>query len=88
MGFFSNLFGGSAEGQEKFVYIQGMMCQNCAEHVTEPLLAVPGVLKVNVNLPRGRATLRVTGDVVEKDLLKAVVNAGYGVSKITEQKED
>ena len=26
MGFFSNLFGSSQEGKEKYIYISGMMC--------------------------------------------------------------
>ena len=35
MGFFSNLFGSSQEGKEKYIYISGMMCDHCAAHVKE-----------------------------------------------------
>ena len=50
MGFFSNLFGSSQEGKEKYIYISDMMCDHCAAHVKEALEAVPGVLKAKVSL--------------------------------------
>lgn len=90
MGFFSNLFGSSQEGKEKYIYISGMMCDHCAAHVKEALEAVPGVLKAKVSLMDKRATVHVTDEADEADdkaMFKAVVNAGYSVDKITDTKE-
>ena len=55
MGFFSNLFHhDDIQGTKKYIYITGMVCQNCSKHVTEALKAVDGVGKVKVDLMRGR----------------------------------
>ena len=41
MGFFSNLFHhDDIQGTKKYIYITGMVCQNCSKHVTEALQAV------------------------------------------------
>ena len=38
MGFFSNLFHhDDIQGTKKYIYITGMVCQNCSKHVTLPL---------------------------------------------------
>ena len=58
MGFFSNLFGSSQEGKEKFIYISGMMCDHCAAHVKEALEAVPGGQKAKVSLRDKRSTIQ------------------------------
>ena len=43
MGFFSNLFHhDDIQGTKKYIYITGMVCQNCSKHVTEALKAVDG----------------------------------------------
>lgn len=40
MGFFSNLFHhDDIQGTKKYIYITGMVCQNCSKHVTEALKA-------------------------------------------------
>ena len=88
MGFLSHLFGGSQDGSEKYIYIRGMMCQNCADHVAKALKSVPGVTKADVSLIHKRATIRVSDDVTDDTLFKTIVNAGYGVDKITTQKEE
>ena len=56
--------------------IGGMTCQNCARHVREALLNVPGVELVDVTLDPGQA--RVESDGAElKALVEAVERAGY-----------
>lgn len=86
MGFLSNLFGSKPEGKDKYIYISGMMCDNCAHHVKGALEAVPGVVKAKVSLIDKMATVRITDEADDKSLFRAVVNAGYTVDKITDTK--
>lgn len=86
MGFFSNLFHhDDIQGTKKYIYITGMVCQNCSKHVAEALKAVDGVGKVKVDLMRGQAEVVVADSVSDDTLLKTVVNAGYGVTEISLQ---
>lgn len=86
MGFFSNLFHhDDIQGTKKYIYITGMVCQNCSKHVTEALKAVDGVGKVKVDLMCGQAEVVVADSVSDDTLLKNVVNAGYGVTQISLQ---
>ena len=87
MGFFSNLFHhDDIQGTKKYIYITGMVCQNCSKHVTEALKAVDGFKgKVKVDLMRGQAEVVVADSVSDDTLLKTVVNAGYGVTEISLQ---
>lgn len=84
MGFFSQLFHkDQAEGTKKYVYISGMVCENCAKHVTEALKSVDGIEKVKVDLMRGQAEI-IAGDAVTDDtILKTVVNAGYTATEVS-----
>lgn len=82
MGLFSGLFGSKNEGTEKKIYITGMVCENCSNHVKESLKALPGVHNAKVNLTGGVATVYVDDTVTNDMLLKTVVNAGYGVTKV------
>ena len=73
MGFFSNLFHhDDIQGTKKYIYITGMVCQNCSKHVTEALKAVDGVGKVKVDLMRGQAEV-VVADSVSDDTLVNVL---------------
>ena len=56
--------------------VSGMTCDNCVHHVTEALLAVPGVHHAQVDLAEGSA--RVEHDGVDTALLLAAVEEeGY-----------
>ena len=86
MGLFSNLFHhDDVQGTKKYIYITGMVCQNCAKHVTEALKAVDGVNKVKVDLMRGQAEVIVDDSVNDETLLKTVVDAGYAATDISLQ---
>ncbi|MDD2410150.1 MAG: heavy metal-associated domain-containing protein [Candidatus Methanomethylophilaceae archaeon] len=56
--------------------IQGMTCEMCSKKAEESLRAVRGVSEVSIDLKKGLATV-VHGEVAEKDLVRAVVDAGY-----------
>jgi P-type Cu+ transporter len=59
--------------------VTGMTCAHCAQHVTQALLAVPGVDSAEVSLPTGRARVRwqAGSDGKVDGLLDAVAGAGY-----------
>jgi len=58
----------------------GMSCAGCAGNVEKALKGVAGVTKATVNLKAGNATVEYDPEkATDKDLAKAVKNAGYGV---------
>lgn len=64
--------------------VTGMNCGNCAQHVTQALLGVPGVAGAEVSLQEGRAQVRWQDESeakVEK-LLAAVAEAGYAAKPL------
>ncbi|WP_296829012.1 heavy-metal-associated domain-containing protein [uncultured Megasphaera sp.] len=84
MGFFSQLFHkDQGDGTKKYVYISGMVCENCAKHVTEALKGVDGIEKVKVDLMRGQAEIIAGDDVSDDTILKTVVNAGYTATEVS-----
>lgn len=65
--------------EEKIISIDGMMCQNCAKHVTNALMALESVEECVVNLDEGTATVTVTDSYSEEELAAAVEEEGYTV---------
>ncbi len=59
--------------------VTGMSCAACSAHVEKAVRGVPGVTEVMVNLLTNSMT--VEGSASESDIVKAVVNAGYGASR-------
>jgi len=43
--------------------VEGMRCGSCVKHVTQALQPLPGVSRVEVDLPSGR--VRVSGELVQ-----------------------
>ena len=62
------------------VKIEGMMCKHCEKRVYDALSVLDGVSDVEVHLKRKFAKL--TGDVKEEDVRKAIETAGYTVKEI------
>lgn len=59
--------------------VQGMTCEHCKLSVTEEVVEVDGVERVDVDLATGRIT--VTGTGFTDDAIKAAVDeAGYEVA--------
>ena len=65
---------------EKIVKIEGMTCNHCSGRVEKALNELEGVV-ATVDLENNSAT--VTGDVTDKDIIDAVVEAGYKVLDIS-----
>ena len=59
--------------------VTGMSCAACQARVEKAVQAVEGARDVSVNLLTGR--LSVSGNVSESDVIKAVTDAGYGISR-------
>ena len=58
--------------------IEGMTCEGCVKSVTRTLQGVPGVDRVQVSLPDGKA--KITYDAAKAgigDFKRAVERAGY-----------
>ena len=70
---------GEESTMEKKVIVEGMMCQNCVNHVTKALNGLPGVT-AQVDLASKTAT--VTGEVSDEAIRAAVAEAGYQVTSI------
>ena len=65
--------------------VQGMTCASCVSRIEQALAAVPGVLKVNVNLGTETATVDlVSGAASVRDLLAAIDAAGYQATLIAD----
>ena len=58
--------------------IEGMMCPNCQKHVDKALNSIEGV-EATVDLKNNCAYLKLSHDVDESILIKAVEDAGYSV---------
>jgi Cu+-exporting ATPase len=59
------------------LHISGMRDNACRETVLKALEAIEGVLDVDVNLYRARATIAHRGACQRASLMRAVMRAGY-----------
>lgn len=60
--------------------VDGMTCNNCVKHVTQALMAVPGVTRATVALESGSAA--VEGDASLEALIAAVREEGYDAAAV------
>lgn len=69
------------DSMEKIVRIEGMMCMHCSSRVEKALNALDGV-QATVSLEENLANVKLSADVSDEALTKAVVDAGYEVTAI------
>lgn len=62
---------------KQVVYIDGMMCEHCAKHVSEALLKLANVKSVKVDLKGKKALLKVSEPLDEDSLKKVIEEIGY-----------
>ena len=58
--------------------VTGMSCAACSARVEKAVNAVPGVTACSVNLLTN--SMGVEGEAAESEIIKAVVDAGYGAT--------
>ncbi len=68
---------------EKIVKIDGMTCANCKNRVEMLLDDIDGAA-AKVNLHRGSATVKITRDVSDDEIRRALAGSGYEVQSITQ----
>ena len=66
--------------------VTGMTCAACSARVEKVTGAVPGVSHVEVNLLAGRMTAEADSDAAVAGIIRAVQDAGYGISLAGEKK--
>jgi Cu+-exporting ATPase len=67
-----------SDGQDVTLNIEGMTCASCVAHVEKALKSVPGAQDAQVNLARGRATVRFDPSKTDPTkLAEAVEHSGY-----------
>jgi len=67
---------------KKKIYIEGMSCQHCVNHVTEALKEIPGVKTVDVDLKGKYAIVEADRQIDDGEIKNAIEEAGYEVVKI------
>ncbi|NCB02901.1 MAG: heavy metal translocating P-type ATPase, partial [Spirochaetia bacterium] len=65
----------------KEISIEGMMCNNCVNHVKKGLESIEG-LTVSVNLEKKNAVVTSTHQISDNEVTEKIVEAGYKVTSI------
>ncbi len=74
--------------QTKKFNITGMTCSACSSRIEKNLSKTNGVIEVNVNLLSNNMTVKYDEAVLnEGDIVKVVLNTGYGASSAEKKKE-
>ena len=66
--------------------VTGMSCAACSARVEKAVSKVPGVTSCSVSLLTN--SMGVEGEALDKDIIEAVENAGYGASLKTKSKKE
>ncbi|MCD8120199.1 MAG: heavy metal translocating P-type ATPase [Lachnospiraceae bacterium] len=64
------------------IQIKGMMCTNCEAHVKKALEEIDGVAEAMPDFKTGTAVVKLTKEVPDEALRKAITGEGYKVKKI------
>ena len=74
--------GGCCGGGKKVVTISGMHCEHCVNNVTNAINRIDGA-SASVSLARGEAVVSYDREVDERQIARALEQAGYRVEKIS-----
>ena len=75
-----------AEPKEATVMIEGMMCENCENHIKKALEALPFIESAKADFHTGKARITLRGEPDEKAMKKAVEAADYGYQGMEQEK--
>lgn len=67
---------------EKILTVAGMMCGHCEAHVKKALEEIDGVAEVIASHTEGTAVVKLSTEVADEVLKKAVTEQGYEVTGI------
>lgn len=70
------------DGMKKTLNVEGMMCEHCEARVQKALEGIDQVESVKVSHKKGTAIVRLSEDVPEETLKKAVEDQGYQVTSV------
>lgn len=70
---------------EKILIIEGMMCNRCESHVKKALEAIDGVTEATASHVDGTAIVKLSKDVADEVLIKAVKEEDYEVKAVEVQ---
>ncbi len=65
---------------EKIIKVEGMMCPRCEAHVVKALTAVDGVIEAVASHEENKATVKLSKEVADEVLIKAIIDEGYEAS--------
>lgn len=65
----------------KTIYVDGMMCMHCVKHVTDALMKIDGVIKVDIDLATKKVDITHGKEIDDAKINEAIVQAGYSVIK-------
>lgn len=66
-----------SELNKMIVKVDGMMCENCAKHVSKALISLAGIENVDIDLANKEALVDYFGSINEKEISDAINEAGY-----------
>lgn len=71
---------------KKVVYIDGMMCEGCANTMKEAFEKMIGVESCKIDLKKKCATVKLSGNIVDNALADCVKRAGFTPVKVEVKK--
>ena len=62
---------------EKTLKVEGMMCSHCEKHVKEALEKLDGVQEATADHEKKQVVVKLTKDIPDSEIEKAITVAGY-----------
>ena len=69
---------------KKKLFIDGMTCSNCADHITEALGEMQGVESVKVDIDDMSAEIELTEDIDDDEFKYVIDDMGYELIDVAE----
>lgn len=68
------------DNMEKTIEVEGMMCPRCEAHVVKALTSIDGVESATASHEENIATVKLSKEIADDILIKAIVDEGYEAS--------
>lgn len=70
---------------KKIITVEGMACEHCVNAVKTALEGLDGVKSAKVDLKKKTAVVKLSDDVSNEVISKAIENAGFSAAEISEK---